>query len=484
VKKFNGLILSIFMAIIILLAVFLVIPLGAMAHSPVVESEPSSLTVSDDSPAAIGQQAIIGGSDVQLSSNGASLPKIAANQYFAAVVFQQSGNIYLRATKGATGWLPATTVGVGANPNLVFSETNTDTVHIVWEQDDNKIQYRKCTLAQSSMSCNDPSTVASDADSDLGTPDIVVDKTSHYLHVVWVKDVSPDADSIQTVRSSSSETAGTVSWGTVVPVGGPTNPQQPVLAATAGYIHLAFVDAGGASLYYYRSSDSSSPSWGTSKSFAAPLGYSYGFGNPAIAAAGNNVFLAWDNTDGPSTIETGGRYYALIGAKSTDNGSSWLDANTKHITSTHLASGGDIYDKKLSKSTGFASPPIENALRPQVAVTGTADFVAVWQQRPAELDPSQEESPNCTSEIYYADSEGGNWANEQGQLADAWNTYSIAPDVVVDPNSVKHIVFMKASDNGTCAGGGASDYAIYYRGPYTTVLVGNTVYLPLIMKNW
>jgi hypothetical protein len=207
--------------------------------------------------------------------------------------------------------------------------------------------------------------------------------------------------------------------------------------------------------------------------------------HPAIAAVGTEptvkVYLAWDNQRDPTTT-----IYSLVGVESTDSGGSWGGVN--HITSTNPADTTlDAGDEK--RGLDGATPPIEDGLRPSLAITDSNKFAVVWQEQPEECGVGGEglgiqDVSNGTSEVFFASDTGNSWTTA-GMLANNRFEYSIDPDIAVDGNGT-HIVFMKASDSGSCpsGGGGSGEYTVYYRGPITSFSSsGSRVYLPIIIKN-
>jgi hypothetical protein len=309
----------------------------------------------------------------------------------------------------------------------------------------------------------------------LTVPDIAVDSSGR-VHVAW----STGAGGIQT-RVSTNDGASWSNLGTGLPSLILAN--QPVLAVSNSYVHLAFVNNNNTTLEYVRSAVGTSPhSWESNDQKTLPISNLYlDIRSPAIAATSEgNVLVAWDSNR--SNIANND-VYGLISDLSTDNGVTWL-SQPKHITATNdydLPSGGAGNDR-LSKPRN-TSPQFEAGLRPSLALTGTSSFIVAWQQRPdaacAAEGLTMAADQNGTAEIYYAFA-SSTWANT-GLLGSDTSTYAIDPEVIVDSASVRHLVFLKATGVTCEAGGGSNGYAVYYRGPAQTIQPPK-VYIPILLK--
>lgn len=417
-----------------------------------------------------------GEGDLQLSSTGASLPAIAANGTFEAIVFSQGGQVYLRATQGGAGWwsspLP---VGLGVAPQLAFKPGTTDKLHVVWASAiGDKILHRLFTLTATSATGETEHTVTSG--SNLTTPDLAAGASSR-VHVVW----ATGGGSIQS-RLSTDDGATWPSLATL-----PVSGSLPALAVSDNFVHLVFIDSSGNTytLRYYRTLPTLN-SWNSPSGGSVSLPGTYGdISNPAIAALNDQVYITFD-----SVRITQPNLYGLVGFRSDpaagagDEGGAWLQATTIVSNTTYgtVVGGGD---DKLSKSrsTSDAVPIDEAGLRPSVAISGT-NFAVAWQQRPdnaCQTDPGGTVIENGTSEINVA-SAPTTWAIQQ-VLGNSATSYAIDPDLAVDANG-RHLVFLKAINLNVAQcqlGGDSLDYAVYYRGPLTTVQPSK-VYLPIIKK--
>lgn len=415
--------------------------------------------------------------DIQLSPTGASLPAIAANGTFEAIVFSRGGQVYLRATKGSTGWwsspLP---VGIGIAPQLAFKPGTSDKLQVVWTSPTgDKVLHRLFTLTETSATGGTEHTVMSG--SNLTTPDVAAG-TSNRVHVVW-------ATGSGAIQSRLSPDDGG-SWSAVatLPVSGGAT--LPALAVSDDFVHLVFIDSNGTILKYFRSDVSPAPtlhSWNSPSggSISKPGTYN-DIGNPAIAALNNQVYITFD-----SVRNTQPNQYGLLGFQSQissgDEGGAWNPA-AQNITSNDTygtTAGNDKLSK--SRSTSDAVPIDEAGLRPSVAISGT-NFAVASQRRPdsvCQTDPDGNVIQNGTSEINVA-SAPTTWTIQE-VLGNSATSYAIDPDIVVDSNG-RHLVFLKAINLSIAQchlGGDSLDYAVYYRGPLTEVQLPK-VHLPMIRK--
>ncbi|GAB4420384.1 MAG: hypothetical protein Fur0044_17240 [Anaerolineae bacterium] len=407
--------------------------------------------------------------DLQLSATGASFPQIAANGTFAAIVYARSGQVFLRATQGSQGWWSAAvSVGSGATPRLAFTPNLTNEVHIVWASAaGDKIYHRRFTLAAKTGSGGTQHEVQSG--SSLETPDVAVDSGSR-IHVAWSTQSGTIVTRVSTDSGASWSGAGTFS-------STPSLAHQPVLAVSDGFAHLAVTEIDSGQLGYYRSALGSSHSW--FKLFTqSPEGNFADIRNPAIAATDSRVYLAWDSVNASQNNQFG-LIGALSDSNSGDEGGSWPSDTAKHITSNADYSIGG--NEKISKARSTV-PISEGGLRPSLAITG-ANFAVVWQQRPnLNCQPDEGGGPpleNGTAEVNYA-ATATTWSQTE-TLGNDITTYAIAPDLAFN-TAGRHIVFLKATGVNCSGGGGSLGYAVYYRGPLTTVQPPE-VYLPVVVKN-
>lgn len=506
-KILNKAFIPLLLALIGLGAVIFMLPLGVEAH----QEEPNT----GDIPL---NPQVLGGTDIELSNGtNASLPEIAASNTGTAVamVYEKGNQIFLRWAQ-TISWSNNILIDSvrGGTPKVAFLPGSTDTVHVVWSGygtsgavnglAQKAIRHVRCTMTvEPDVTCGAITNVASTSfvTTALRSPDIAIDSSGR-LHVAWFENPFGGTPAIKT-RGSTAPHIGTT-WGAVAQetVSGGSNAGQPALATSGNNVHLIYRDVVGNvqipplpattwQIEYRRSSKDADPHvWGT-----APDGGPFNdvlnhekVSNPVIAAGGANVFMAWD-TQNIADFEM----YGLIGAVNTTNGNSNAWDNTRDITSTNIVDGAAAPTDRRSKDS--AAPSVENELRPSIALTGTNDFVIVWQERHDQSCPGSggigtgsHLGENGTSEIYYAESHSNGWGTLIDTLSNNVAEYSIDPDIAIDSQGRRHIVFMKSSTGigSSCDDGGASlaDYAVYYRGPVTQKWAENpVVYLPIIVKN-
>lgn len=421
----------------------------------------------------------IGGADIHFSGSfGGASPEIvvSSNGQFAVVTYYKQdaqnnrGAVYVKSGTASNGWLASTFLGLGSNSRLAFRNGSNTIVYVVWASGDGKaIQTAACTVSAAAPPvCAPGANVQTTSVDALDFPDIAVD-SSGFIHVVWENN-----GAIQSARSTSANSLA--GWSAAATISGSGTDQKPVLAVSGSNLHLAFLRGATPTSVQYRSSGTGSHSWSGSTSFAiggAIIGGSVHdrLDNPAIAASGNNVFLAWD------AHRIGTNSFSLIQATSADNGSSWGSSPTYAPSggATNLSSAGT--ESKPSNSSGV--PIQETGLRPSLAISGTNAVIA-WQQAPGTcgtttFDPST---------IFFASSLTGGTSET---LTNYDNDYMADASLAVAAGGVRHFVFMKDNNaDGDCAGGEASDYRITYRGPFTNTIndkgEGGT-YLPVIRKN-
>lgn len=483
---------SLTIAIIALGVIVFFLPRGAEAgNSPPLQPNP----MDEISPLT----EVLAGTDVRLSGSGGSLPEIAANGTFVALVYEQSDEVYIRAAQ--TAWGVATRLdsnNKGEVPKLAFAPAPvTNTVHAVWvgydgENKEKFIRYTSCTLGQPIVTCAEATEVATATDK-VKSPDVAVDSTG-LVHVAWF-----DTDDLK-VKSRCLGCGGG-GWSTSTDVTGALNDStkgEVALAAANNKVHLGVTDKTGPTTWkvYYYNSSVDPHSWTLRKTYQNGIDVSgyHDISNPTIAAGGTDkVYLAWDNFDAEQDPDPDihDATYGLVGAASSNNGSTWGTA--EHITSTRAANlSEDPSDHKWSYNS--ATPSEETKLRPSLAVNDSGNFAIVWHQRP-EADVGCNVTgdgggtpSNGTGEIFYAP-DSSDWSQAGwGVLANDRQNYSIDPDIAIDNSGGEriHVAFMKATDEGNCEGGGTDTddpkYAVYYRGPITDIEAGG-VFLPIILKN-
>jgi hypothetical protein len=460
-------------AVGVLIAAIVMLPPNVDAGQPIDEREEPVLT-----EAGVESQAnVIFGSDVALTPVGGQLPEIAANGSFVAMVYERNNLIFMRAVKATEAkWGGTAQVHnlAGAVPRLAFRPGSASTVHVVWTgsnaggQPERVIRHRVCTLATLSINCSGAVTnIASTAAGQLKTPDIVIAPDGS-IHVAWY---DTNTGKIKTARSTNNG----ASWatGATIDVVSTAFAGEPVLAATTNQIHLAFKDkVSGSGRVEYRRLNKSNHSINLSRSHSAVLfpSFSNESSNLAIAAAGSNVYLAWANQNNSNP-----RLYGLVGVQYTSEGSS--SGQVVDIPSNTALNPGNPTGKAAQDG---ATPPVEDGLRPSLAITTSNRFAAVWQERGnVTCNPLGGGGP-FISRIHYA-SPSNTWG-VAGTVTGISSEYKVDPDIAVDSNGT-HIVFMKASDPGDCTGAAFGGYRIFYRGPFTaTTDEDGGIYLPIVLK--
>ncbi len=490
-NMFKKLAIPLMIAVAALGAALLLLPFEASAGNRV---DNSNLPAQRDELAIGAQTAItvIGEyGEANLSQHltgGFSDPQIvASSDYVAAVYRGVNGSVYLQATKNISGWYGTpVTLGQGSVPDLAISGTNV--VHAVWLKTGNEVvEYKKCTLGPTTASCDDTATVLrSDTNEILNNPVIAVDGSGR-LHVAWTV---PANDKVESRVHNGS------SWGTTASVpGSPDAPEQAAIAAATNKVILAFINnvVGQNSVSVYNSPVGDNPHvWQNRANFsadeAAPGSGVYDKVNDiglAASAGGTGAYLAWSIRDTNADPDI----FKLAGSTGSNSGDSWTAASYITSANSYVGTSSDI-DKRRSKDS--STPVQEIGLRPSVAVTPTNNFVVVWQERNDDVcqdaNPGEGEPElNGTSAIFFADKSSTNWTTQLGQLDNDRTTYSIDPDIVVQ-GSTRHIIYMKytGGNPADCAGGGgASQYNIYYRGPYITVQApSGGMFLPIILKTF
>jgi hypothetical protein len=413
---------------------------------------------------------------------------ISSDGTFAAVVYKKplpSNIIYIKSATFGSGWVTVTELGTGASPQLAFSRAMNNRVYVVWVSEDaTTIKLARCTLAVSvEPQCTSDNVHSSGGDV-LATPDITVGLNSSgqdVVHLAWTN------ESQNWIRTALSGTIRVVDPPISPPVD-TTVYNSPVLA-WSNPVHLAFLSKKSGennhNVEYRRSdNDETDHSWGQDRTFAKDNSYNAVYediGRPAIAAAGNVVYLAWA---ADKQVDAKGPF-GLMRVTSITTGTDW-PAKPLHITSDLEADSvpepGD--DKNSVSLSPPSDTPEENGLRPSLAISGTNDLAIVWQQFP---HSNCNQAPigsfwNETSEIYLAYT-NTTWLSYTLAMTNV--EYSIAPDIAVGPDGQEHIVFMKGSAKSGC--GSPDEYHIYYRGPFEDTGLDRGeccgVFVPVILKN-
>lgn len=437
----------------------LLITLGMLTGLGVLASP--ARVAAQEPPDQIGAQALPG-VDFKISiGNNARTPEIAANNEFAALVYVQSSKVFLRSAQKGSGWGVTTQIAAtGSVPKLAFRTGSTNTLYVIWVES-TAIRFRRCTLADPTNVCSNPTSVASVPANNvdrLRTPAIAVGGTN--IFVAWVdrQTVGSGDNIIRLARSTNNGGSWTV--GSQVSLASGDDAGLPALAATASHVHLVYKDNNQPWTIEYRRFGTGLGAPTASKSFFSGIDTNTNYqamSHPAIAVNGSNVFLLWDN-DHADLVGV----YGLTGVQSANNGTSW--GTVKHIASQTGATSDNAADRKISKDSG--PPEEEAALLPSVTHSG-GTFAAVWQQRPQEACQDVGGNPlNDTSEIYFTPNANAANPSGWGTLANLPADYSIDPDVAVDTNGT-HVAFLKDESIPNCGTGGlAVEYSIFYRGPF------------------
>lgn len=445
--------------------------------------------------------------DVQLSPLTARAPQLAQSSQYLALVYQQGTSIYLRSTLKDTnlsndiGWIAVPVlVGSGAAPNLVFSDV--DTVHIVWQSSNNRqVLYRACDLTNTEATCTQPATaINTDDGSTIVSPDMVI--KGAFIYVAWISDGLSER-----IRVASSGLAGALLFSPLADSDNDllvTNPVkgQLALGASTSQLHLVYTYNDNANLKYARSPDGTD--WLGVHTFFRASNFEK-VSNPALATAGSHVYLAWDSRFENANAD-GQKPYALYGTLSNNDGTSWLEATGTTLkpeyqpSRTKFDAIQQLSDRLVTRDEAGANPSEEAGLRPSLAVNPSNDFVLAWQQRGSTAACADDEGGTTTvngaSQIQSAavadpDNFAGSWWASREAYPPSNNFYAIDPDLVVDGGGNTNTVFMKstAANGAECRGGGdlstgtPHTYAIFYKGPYTEVIVPPpATYLPMIIK--
>ena len=438
--------------------------------------------------------AVVGGTDIDISADGAGSPDIAASSdgTFIAVTYYRNstseGGIHLKSATAASGWLTSKYLGTGTKPHLAFGlGGEISVVYVVWVSGDNKaIKYARCTLSATVVPTCTTGDVTTSLTSSLDDPDVIVDGTGG-IHVAWT-----DNGNVVTARSAP---GATPVWAIFPPLNsGGDNFRRPLLAAGSSVLHLAYVRENtsnlGLKIEYYRTTNLTNHSWANFQDYGPGDGLTAGgydrVNNPALTASGNSVYLAWE-AHSPNLTGEG---FGLMRVESTTAGISW-SPTVQHITSnTDAASQVDLRLSRASEN-GSVVPIQEEGLRASMTISGS-NYAVVWQQRPADTcDPKTNQ--NKSSEVHLA---FDNAAWKTDTFSDDPRQYSIDPAIVIDVNNNRHVVFMKDADQvAGCLGADAAAYEIYYRGPFTIVANDGgedptdptssdrpIVYLPIVVK--
>jgi hypothetical protein len=282
-------------------------------------------------------------------SSGPTGPAVAAIQYNVYVVWSglhQSSNVrailYTRSTDGGANFGSTVnlsgTIGPSTFPSIAASGNK---VHVVWVANDttgnNNIFYKRSTddganfpsdflpLSDSSRDSSDPAIAASGNkvhvvwhDNSLGNNNIFYKRSTddganfgrpvnlsdplastapaiaasgNNVHVVWVVDFAPEGGVNIQYTGSTDDGANFSIARTLSNTGG--TPSAPAIAASGNNVHVVwvvdFAPEGGVNIFYTRSIDGGA-NFGRPVNLSDPLGDSTA---PAIAAAGNNVYVVW-----------------------------------------------------------------------------------------------------------------------------------------------------------------------------------------------
>ncbi|MCB9106909.1 MAG: hypothetical protein H6633_22090 [Anaerolineales bacterium] len=162
------------------------------------------------------QDVTIAGEDVKLSGDNGSVPDIAANSQWVAIVYEQNNQVYIRAasvSEEAWGFTKAINTTVSNFPKLAFSSAagESNIVHVVWaygsslSTSERQIRYTKCTLSDPTISCNSAKTIATTASQRLKLPVIAVSPDGTNVHIAWF---NQSTDQIQMAHSGNGGRVG------------------------------------------------------------------------------------------------------------------------------------------------------------------------------------------------------------------------------------------------------------------------------------
>lgn len=424
-----------------------------------------------------------------ISSLGAGSPdiEISSNGTFIAVTYYKQSNgegpVYVKSADSAGGWVTATFVGTGSDPQLAFQSGVNNVVYVVWRKaGGTAIASAKCTLVSATApNCSVGADVRTVSTDQLNFPDVAV-TNSGIVHVVWQNSTGPGVTQIETARSTAATNVS--AWNAPVTVAGSGVNRKPVLTFGNGLLHLAFLNGSSTSILtqvrYYQSSNGSS--WSNPKNFRLGTEIIGGtahdtLDNPAIAVSSNNVYLAWD------AHRNGSSDYSLLQATSTAaDGSSW-PANASYAPSGTAATSNPTVEVK--SSTTLSLPPQQVGLRPSLAISNTTPVIA-WQEIPGQVGCAAvtpffyifRVSPLTGIADYSTE-----FLQNQGD-----DDEMIDVDLAIGSSGV-HQVFMRDNNVTSCPPpNGANGYLITYRGPFINRgndagEGGNGVFLPIIQKS-
>jgi hypothetical protein len=451
--------------------------------------------------------------DVEASMDGKYVAVVWSRGYNSASETKDYGYIILKSARpDPDGWenqikvFTPTDSFWGVGPRAVFDPVDSGKLYVTWVGCDvtrpdpdivsfqcDTIMAATCTLTGTDR-CSPAETVYSQTTGSLSTPDIAADKAGQ-LHVVW-KNGTTGAQGIQYKRKSGgswdSLSLGYVSLG--------ANFYSPALAwandgSTYGRLHLAWYqfDSNEDSRFIeYRACapDPATHSWGSSdpssSEWKAPKSMGYKFTGdtgeptikPSLAASGTTVVLAWDVSykADPNKFHLAYNYSATSGDTWIASGPYGLglpDGDFSSITNTYLSPINNIDE--------------EDALRPSIAITGTAPVVT-WHYsgtveegvllKHVQLVGYREASDALTWGDPTIIDQNLNYDGDQYPYDD-----SADPDLAIAPLSGVHLVYMGMWGRGSIEN---RDWDIYYRGDIT---VDNSTddaggaYLPVILKN-
>jgi|GEM_PF-4669735 len=338
--------------------------------------------------------------DLKASSDGQWVAAVWSLGYDNKPDTAQVGHIILKSANVITGWerqvhvFTATETMWAQQPRLAFNPQKSSQVAVVWvlcrskDEQCNTIQMATCELAVFPDHCQAPQTVHYDykLGATLSNPDVAYDGNGT-LHFIWRKGSGTDNQGLFYERASE----------------GPNflkrssqNSFNPSLAwsssGSSGWLHLVWYEyadmASKRRIIYSRDDNLNNNAWsGVQCNWKAPAGYQFTGGTgqpyikPAIAASGNNVYLAWDmwqiGEDPANAV------FQMAYEYSADSGTTWLTGcnggEGKALPGAYF--GDALYPSPLTSISE------EQTLRPSIAVSGNLP-AAAWhtQQKVGESD--------------------------------------------------------------------------------------------------
>jgi hypothetical protein len=283
-----------------------------------------------------------------------------------------------------------------------------DSVYTVWDQNDNKIFYKRNTLSF------DPTVVLN---GDFGNKYrfSAVAASGNNVYVVWT-----DERSSEIMYKRSTDGGADFGFDTINLSNTPRDSAFPAIAASGNNVYVVWVDTtpGTVQIMYKRSTDGGA-SFGNAINLSNSATSSY---SPAIAASGNNVYVVWSGT--PSQLPNANE--EIFYKRSINGGASFifytfnLSLNSGHSMFPAIAASGNnvyvvwvdttpgtvqiMYKRSTDGGASFGnainlSNSATSSYSPAIAASGNNVYV-VWSGTPSQL-------PNANEEIFYKRSING-----------------------------------------------------------------------------